>query len=960
MIDTAKVGRQPGDRVNVVTARNLREPRGGVIARTTDYLIFRSGEPGFMLLDIDFKGMPPDITAGREANGGVWETICCICPGLKPAGRVERASTSGGTSNIETGESFAGSGGLHIYIAVTDTADIPRALEVLFERLWLGGYGWINIGAAGQFLERSLIDAAVGSPEHLIFEGPPILMLPLIQDSEARLARATDGKPIDTRVVLPNLSAAEQAQLATLKGRARLSLHSESVTARERADQRLARKIADQTGAPVHRVLDRLRHRHNGSLLPDHPLIFDDPGIGEVTVADALTNPPNFIGETLADPLEGIEYGRCKAKVMGTPESGLIVHSFAHGRAIYHLKMDLPMVKAILAKSTKETVISDFVSAADLAQLEPEDMERLKADVVKTAGVGVRVVNRSLSDRKKQTAEEKRRVQAESQPMDMRVRLPVPENDAEFLATLRPIDDILCAVDALEPPFRNVGGRYSRVIERSPLGLHLLRAINCQEDAKYHLPAPPEPIISELDAASVAMDMEPHIRFESVKNTATGEIRRDVRLPTVFGNAYASWPDSKLPIVRGVSTLPIVLPGRTIVGTNGLYHDLQLIFRVHPLLLNGLLDRDLVTPDVARAAYRNLTDVWLADVDSDTEGKAIIVALAMTLIQRHLLPARPAFFVTAGQRGGGKTTLLNMVATAVFGRPAAAANWSPSEEERRKAIFSYFSAGIGLLVWDNIPRGESISCPTIEKSLTTEELSDRILGESRTLAVPATTIMAFTGNNVSPRGDLTSRSLIVRLAVSRADPENRDFKHPDPISWTLRNRRRILAALYTIMLVPREPFQQAKTRFKDFWTLVGYPVELVSGVDFTELFKRNDALDEETNAVAVLFGDLPELYGDRKFTAADFCKELNLTPGEPGSLGLGNGGSGKKGDILRAALEEAAGGKRFPPGPVSAHRVAKKLQALVDRTVYCGDETLRLRAHQHHEGNSYSVELIQV
>jgi hypothetical protein len=428
-------------------------------------------------------------------------------------------------------------------------------------------------------------------------------------------------------------------------------------------------------------------------------------------------NPPDFIGETLADPLEGTEYGRCKAKVMGTPETGLIIHSFAHGRSTYHLKMDLPMAEALLAKTTKERVIPDFVSAVDLAQLEAEDIERLKADVARTAGVGVRVINNALKDRRKRNTEEIRRVRAESQP-DMRVRLPVPENDAEFLATLRPIDDILRAVDALEPPFRNVGGRYSRVIERSRLGLHLLRAINCQEDAKYHLPAPPEPIISELDAAGVAMDMEPHIRFESVKNTATGEIRRDVRLPTVFGNAYASWPDSKLPIVRGVSTLPIVLPGRTIVGTNGLYHDLQLIFRVHPLLLNGLLDRDLVAPDVARAAYHNLTDVWLADVDTNTEGKAIIVALAMTLIQRHLLPARPAFFVTAGQRGGGKTTLLNMVATAVFGRPAAAANWSPSEAERRKAIFSYFSAGIGLLVWDNIPRGESISCSTIEKSLT--------------------------------------------------------------------------------------------------------------------------------------------------------------------------------------------------------------------------------------------------
>lgn len=962
-IDAAKVNRQPNDIVGVVTARNLREPRDGVITRTTDYLAFQPDEPGFMLLDVDYKGMPSATADAVGANGGIWATINDQFPSLKSAGRVVRASTSAGISNSETGEHFPDSGGMHIYTAVADSADIPRALRVLHDRMWLAGYGWFNVGKAGQLLERSLVDAAVGSPERLIFEGPPNLMPPLTQDGEARQARATDGEAIDTRVVLPNLSAAEQAQLATLKDNARHALVREAASVRERADQRLAKNIANRTGAPLGPILEKLRYRHSGSLLPDHPLIFDDPSIGEVTVADVLMSPPNFIGETLADPLEGIEYGACKAKVMGTPETGLIIHSFAHGRAIYNLKLDLLMVEATLAKSTKETVISDFVSAADLAQLEPANIERLKADVAKKAGVGARVINNALKDRKKRNAEEKRRAQAESRPTDTRIRLPAPADDAELLATLQPIDGILSQVDVPEPPFRSVDGRYSRVIERSHQGLHLLRAIDRQEDSKHYLPAPPEPLISEQNSAGVAMGIEPHIRFESIAQTATGEIRRDVRLSTVFGSAYASWPDSKLPIVRGVSTLPIVLPGRAVLNKNGLHRELQVIFRVQSPLLNALPDPASITVDMAYVAYHNLTDKWLADVDTDRDGKAIIVALAMTLIQRHLLAARPAFFVTAGQRGGGKTTLLNMTATAVFGRPGAAANWSPADEERRKAIFSYFSAGVSLLIWDNIPRGEAISCPTIEKALTAAEISDRILGESRTLTVPATTVMAFTGNNISPKGDLASRSLIVRLAVSRADPENRIFQHPDPIGWTLANRRRILAALYTIMLAPRETPKQAKTRFKDFWTLVGQPIELVSGIDFAELFKRNDGLDEETSAVAILVGELRSLHSDGKFTAADFCKELNPTPDDSGDLGLGRERERQKrekADVLRAALEEAAGGKRFPPGPVSAHRVAKKLQALVDRTVFCGDDTLRLRAHPHHEGNSYSIQSIQV
>jgi hypothetical protein len=58
----------------------------------------------------------------------------------------------------------------------------------------------------------------------------------------------------------------------------------------------------------------------------------------------------------------------------------------------------------------------------------------------------------------------------------------------------------------------------------------------------------------------------------------------------------------------------------------------------------------------------------------------------------------------------------------------------------------------------------------------------------------------FTGNNIAPKGDLASRSLQVRLDIDRIDPENRDFRHPDPTGWTRANRGKILRALYVILL----------------------------------------------------------------------------------------------------------------------------------------------------------------
>ena len=163
---------------------------------------------------------------------------------------------------------------------------------------------------------------------------------------------------------------------------------------------------------------------------------------------------------------------------------------------------------------------------------------------------------------------------------------------------------------------------------------------------------------------------------------------------------------------------------------------------------------------------------------------------------------------------------------AVTGLWPAAAAWSTNEEERRKALMSYF---LSPTLWDNIARCTQISCPHIEKSCTSTYYSDRKLGVSKMVCTAASTIHLFTGNNIGAKGDLASRSLHIRLDVDRVDPENRAFKHPEPVGWTENHRAEILAALFTILLAtPRSrrlAMPEGKTRFKMWWRLVGYAVE---------------------------------------------------------------------------------------------------------------------------------------
>jgi hypothetical protein len=404
------------------------------------------------------------------------------------------------------------------------------------------------------------------------------------------------------------------------------------------------------------------------------------------------------------------------------------------------------------------------------------------------------------------------------------------------------------------------------------------------------LPTPEQWIIHEMNEMEMAEEIEKHIDY-------VDEEGRSVHLPMQFVRHFLTRHDDDLPIIVAIATLPIILADGGILAYEDDIDELRGIDFVIPKEVMALLPRrEDCTPEAVKKAMQFLTDEWLCDVKAGYAGKASLIAAALSIIERSLLPNRPAFFVTAGRRGSGKTTALIMLIMAVTGIHPAAAAWSSNEEERRKALLSYFLYGVSYILWDNIPRGAQISCPHIEKSCTASYYADRRLGVSEMVATAASAIHFFTGNNVSPRGDLASRSLMVRLDVDRPDPENREFKHPDPITWTEDNRAEILQAFYVILLgnpkldEPRNA--PMKTRFKIWWRLVGSAVENAAKqvdetVDFEKLFLNQDEDSEDDVSLAEVLttildswpGPPPTKKGDvcgsATFKASDICGAIN-------------------------------------------------------------------------------------
>jgi hypothetical protein len=215
-----------GDDVAVVTVAELNG--GSAIARTAQFISYTNGEPAFLLIDHDTKGMPDEVRERLQEAGGFWPALVSVCPVLKGVGRVERASTSAGLYRTDTGAKLKGSDGQHIYIVIREGTDAERFLSDLHDRCTLAGFGWGMIGEAGQFLERSAVDRTVGGPERLAFEGRPVLKAPLEQDAEVRQAKAIAGGALDTLIAWAPLTVVEKSKLAEMRAKERARLGVEA------------------------------------------------------------------------------------------------------------------------------------------------------------------------------------------------------------------------------------------------------------------------------------------------------------------------------------------------------------------------------------------------------------------------------------------------------------------------------------------------------------------------------------------------------------------------------------------------------------------------------------------------------------------------------------------------------------------------------------------------------------
>ena len=392
------------DKVAITTKKMLLNGtvRPDLIARIAANIVYRG--PAFALIDFDTKGMPATVASEMQRHGGFWPALLTVLPVLEGVARLTRSSTSAGLSRSDTGAVIAGSDGVHVYPVVKDGADIERFLRALHDRCWLKGLGWFVVSRSGALLNRSLVDRMVGQASRLVFEGGPVLKPPLQQDKASRRPISIAGVVLDTLAACPPLSIVEQSRLDELKARERERLAPEKAKAQAAFVERQAKKLVARKGISEAAARQVIIRQCEGVLRPDIELPFDDPDLAGCTVGDVLADPERFEGETLADPLEGVEYGPCKARIMLRSDGTPWIHSFAHGRTVYELKHDAASVRRAMEQATKEDVVATFVRLAAGADIDAVELAELRHLAKQLSGVGLHAINAMLKAAVKQHA----------------------------------------------------------------------------------------------------------------------------------------------------------------------------------------------------------------------------------------------------------------------------------------------------------------------------------------------------------------------------------------------------------------------------------------------------------------------------------------------------------------------------------------------------------------------------
>lgn len=332
-----------------------------------------------------------------------------------------------------------------------------------------------------------------------------------------------------------------------------------------------------------------------------------------------------------------------------------------------------------------------------------------------------------------------------------------------------------------------------------------------------------------------------------------------------------------LPVLHGLARQPYLRPDGSLMTVAGYDPDTGMF---------GVFDaREFSIPEnptrvQAAAALALLKDLLFEFTFARDTDRAAALAPMLTATLRPSLPHAPMFHARAPMVGSGKSYLCELITAFATPQRGTPTTFPGDDEECRKLLLAELLRGPAVIQFDNLT-GDLVAHRSLCTALTSEYMSGRILGVSKTATVSTRVLFLSSGNNVGPIQDMTRRCITIQLSPECEVPAARNFKRPELVREVLNDRGRYVSAALTIVrawIVAGRPKTECKSLagYGDWSDLCRQPLLWLGCADPTASVFDAMADDSDRETLGRLLTAWQSVFGRTAAMVRDAVKQVSM------------------------------------------------------------------------------------
>ncbi len=304
-----------------------------------------------------------------------------------------------------------------------------------------------------------------------------------------------------------------------------------------------------------------------------------------------------------------------------------------------------------------------------------------------------------------------------------------------------------------------------------------------------------------------------------------------------------------LPVLKGLARQPYLRPDGSLMMMAGYDSATEMfgVFDARKFSVPGNPTR--ADAEEALALLRDALHEFAFVSDADL---ATALVAMLTAAVRPSLSHAPMIHVRAHTVGSGKSYLCELIAAVATPQRGTPTTFPADDEECRKLLLAELLRAPAVIEFDNLT-SDLVPHKSLCTALTSEHMSGRILGVSKTATVNTRALFLSSGNNVGPVQDMARRCITIHLDPGCEVPAARTFARPNLVRDVLHERGRYVSAALTIIrawVVAGHPKSACKALagFGDWSDLCRQPLLWLGLEDPTEslFLAMNEDPDRET------------------------------------------------------------------------------------------------------------------